>query len=125
MSTYPGTTQSAIDGHLQAFFRKSVDLVLRDYAEEAVLILPDRTLHGLGDIRRFFDAFIGALPAGFLESFRLHRQEFAGELGYIAWEASPWVRLGTDTFLVRSGKIVMQTFAAYPAPAWPDEALRR
>jgi len=72
------------------------------------------TIRGREAIRRFFAQLIGSLPAGFLESFKVHRQELAGDLGYIVWEASPWVRLGTDTFLVKSGKIMMQTFAAYP-----------
>jgi ketosteroid isomerase-like protein len=114
MSASSDAAKSVVDSHLQAFFRQSVDDVLRDYAEESVLIVPDRTLQGIADIRRFFDAFIGTLPAGFLQAFKMHRQEFAGELGYITWEASPWVRLATDTFIVRSGKILMQTFAAYP-----------
>jgi hypothetical protein len=47
----------------------------------------------------------------------MHRQEFVEELGYIVWEAAPWIRLGTDTFVVQNGKIVLQTFAAYP-PSW-------
>ena len=117
MSANPGATQSVIDSHLRAFFGKSVDLVLRDYTEESVLIVPDATLHGLAPIRRFFDAFIGTLPEGFLDAFELRRREFAGELGYIVWEAAPWVRLGTDTFLVRDGRIALQTFAAYPPPS--------
>jgi len=36
-----------------------------------------------------------------------------GEVGYIVWQAEPGVRLATDTFLVRGGKIRIQTFAAY------------
>ena len=39
-------------------------------------------------------------------------------LGYIVWEASRWVSLGTDTILVRDGKTRMQTFAAHPAVDW-------
>ncbi len=106
--------EATIETHLQAFFQKSVDGVVQDYAEESVLIVPGGTLRGIAEIRRFFTEFIGSLPAGFLESFKMLRQELAGDLGYIVWEASPWVRLGTDTFLVRDGKITMQTFAAYP-----------
>jgi ketosteroid isomerase-like protein len=115
MSADSGSTKSVIDSHLQAFSRKSVDGVLRDYTDESVLIVSDGTFRGLSEIRGFFDAMIGALPEGFLEAFKMNRQEFAGELGHIAWEASPWVRLGTDTFIVKNGKIVMQTFAAYPS----------
>jgi hypothetical protein len=34
-----------------------------------------------------------------------------GDLGYITWSAGAALPLGTDTFLVRDGKIVAQTFA--------------
>jgi hypothetical protein len=39
---------------------------------------------------------------------------FDGEIGYIAWKM-PGVALGTDTFVVRDGKIVAQTVAICPA----------
>ncbi len=107
-------TKSVVASHLQAFFQKSVDGILQDYAEDSVLIAPGGALHGLAEIRQFFEAFIGNLPAGFVESFELQRQHFEQDVGYIAWHASPWVRLGTDTFVVRRGKILRQTFAAYP-----------
>jgi ketosteroid isomerase-like protein len=114
MSAQLAHVDSTITSHLEAFFQKSVEGVVRDYTEQSVLIVPNATLRGLSEIRRFFADFIGGLPAGFLESFKLHRKELAGDVGYIVWEASPWVSLATDTFVVRDGKIMMQTFAAYP-----------
>ena len=41
------------------------------------------------------------------------RQEVIGDVAYILWEAKPWFPMATDTFIVRDGKFVMQTFAAY------------
>ena len=38
-----------------------------------------------------------------------------GELAYITWSAGREIPLGTDTFVVRNGKIVAQTVAAYTA----------
>ncbi len=122
MPSNPVSTHAVIDSHLEAFSRKRVDLVLRDYAEGSVLIAPQGTFRGLGEIERFFCEFVGGLPDGFLEAFKMRRQESDGELGHIAWEASPWVEFGTDTFVVRGGKIMMQTFAAFPAPATPWKA---
>ncbi len=114
MSAQLANVESTITSHLAAFFQKSVDGVVRDYTEESVLILPNATLRGVREIRGFFADLIGGLPAGFLESFKIHRKDLVGDLGYIVWEASPWVSLATDTFVVRDGKIMMQTFAAYP-----------
>jgi len=118
MSANRSVVEAVVGNHLQAFFRKSIDGVLEDYAEDAVLIVPGGALQGRNEIRKFFTAFIGGMPAGFLESFKMQRQEFVGEVGYIVWQSSPWVSLGTDTLLVRDGKIRMQTFAAHPAVGW-------
>jgi ketosteroid isomerase-like protein len=114
MSSNSSETEAVVTNHLGAFFKASIDGVVQDYAADSVLIVRDGPLRGMQDIRGFFREFIGTLPVGFLEAFKMHRQEFVGDVGYIVWEALPWVSLGTDTFVVRSGKIVMQTFACYP-----------
>jgi hypothetical protein len=49
----------------------------------------------------------------------MRRQEVHGEIAYIVWKAdtpSLDVPLGTDTFVVRDGKIVVQTFAGQLIP---------
>jgi hypothetical protein len=114
MSSDPGKTEATVNNHLQAFFRKSVDDVVQDYAKDSVLIVSSGPLRGLSEIRSFFKTFIETMPAGFLEAFKMRSQEFVGEIGYIVWDASPWVQFATDTFVVRDGKIMMQTFAAHP-----------
>lgn len=113
MSSKSNKTQAVVTNHLGAFFKASIDGVVQDYAADSVLIVRDGPLRGQ-EIRGFFSNFIGTMPAGFLEAFKMHRQEFVGEVGYIVWEALPWVSLGTDTFVVRDGKIVIQTFACHP-----------
>ncbi len=46
----------------------------------------------------------------------LRRQEAIGDVAYIVWEARPWFGFATDTFVVRDGKILFQTFSAAPVP---------
>ena len=116
MSADPVQTEATLTRHLEAFARSSVDGVMQDYTEESVFVIPDGPLRGLGEIRGFFTAFIENLPAGFLEAFKIRKLEIVGDLGYLLWDASPWVQLGTDTFLVRDGRIALQTFAAHPLP---------
>jgi hypothetical protein len=41
----------------------------------------------------------------------MHRQEIVGEVAYILWERQPQISCATDTFVVRNGKILVQTFA--------------
>ncbi|HET7540861.1 MAG TPA: nuclear transport factor 2 family protein [Polyangiaceae bacterium] len=117
MTTKSNVLEATLTNHLQAFLEASIDGVMRDYAKDAVLITRDGPLRGVSEIRAFFVRFIETLPTGFLQAFKLHRQEFIADVGYIVWDALPWARLGTDSFVVRDGKIVLQTFAAYP-PSW-------
>ncbi len=107
------STAATLGHHLQAF-GEGVEAIMADYTNDSVLITPDATYRGLAEIRDFFTAFVGGLPEGLWDAFRLNRQEVVGELAYIVWEARPWVLLGTDTFVVREGKIVFQTYAAQP-----------
>ena len=121
MSPDQSYTEATLTRHLQAFASSSVDGVMQDYSEESVFVVPDGPLRGLREIRNFFAAFIETMPAGFLQAFKIHKLEIVGELGYLLWEASPWVLLGTDTFLVRNKQIVMQTFAAHPLSWLPGK----
>ena len=109
------STQATLDHHLQSF-AEGIDALMQDYTEHSVVITPDATYRGLAEIRGFATAFIEALPEGIWDSFKISRTEVAGDVAYILWEAKPWFPLGTDTFVVRDGKIVYQTFAAYTAP---------
>ena len=48
----------------------------------------------------------------FLSNLKMAKQEVIGEIAYIAWSVEGMIALGTDTFVIRNGKIVAQTFAA-------------
>jgi len=63
-------------------------------------------------LREFHKAFLTKPPAGFPKAFELLRRDVEGEVAYIVWKAELGVLLATDTFLVRDGKIKVQTFAA-------------
>jgi ketosteroid isomerase-like protein len=106
------STQSTLEHHLQAF-GEGIDSIMQDYTEDSVVVIPEATYRGLEEIRTFFTAFVESLPEGIWDAFQMNRQEVVGEVAYILWEAQPWIPLGTDTFVVRDGKIMYQTFAAY------------
>jgi hypothetical protein len=89
-----------------------VDAVMQHYTDKSVLVTRDATYRGLAEIRQFFTALLTGPTAGFPAAFKLKRQEAAGEMGYIVWEAQPWFPLATDTYVVRDGKFVQQTFTA-------------
>lgn len=113
----PGNTAAVLDHHLRAFMERDVDEIMRNYTEESVLIIPDGIARGLGQIRAVFVDSFDLFTAGF--TMTLHRRVVEGEVAYIFWSATSSkvdVSLATDTFVVRGGKIVVQTFAAQLNP---------
>ena len=106
------TTQAVLDHHLQAVAAADVEGILQDYTEESVLLTPNGPLKGLKALTEFFGGFGTSMP-DFMDGFRMLRQEVVGDVAYIVWESPKYVLLGTDTFVVRNGKIALQTFAAY------------
>ena len=52
-------------------------------------------------------------------SFDMKCQEVHGDVAYIVWKAETpklVVEMGTDTFVVRNGKIAVQTFSVHMVP---------
>jgi ketosteroid isomerase-like protein len=112
------TTSDVVDQHMKCFAKRDLDGVLADYSSDAVLFIPGRPLKGLGEITPFFQAFLAefAKPGA---SFSMQQQSADGEYAYILWSAETAdnsYESATDTFVVRDGKIVAQSFAAKITP---------
>jgi ketosteroid isomerase-like protein len=110
-STITQQTADTLHHHLGALVQGDLEAILSDYTDESVLFLPDSTLHGRDAVRNFFATLLATLPADWLAQFKMHRQDVVGEVAYIFWQAPPAFPLATDTFVVRDGKIMVQTFA--------------
>ena len=118
MDIKPSDTESVVQNHLQAFVQqKGVDAILRDYDDNARFLSESRTYYGKREIRDFFEAFIASLPPNATDRFSLRTLRVEGEIAYITWSVGSQVLLGTDTFVVRNGRIVSQTFAMHAAAA--------
>ena len=114
MKAQPDSTEAIVRNHLQAFVeQKGIDAILSDYDDNARFHSEARTYQGKQEIGDFFTSFIASLPAGATDRFSLRTLRVDGELAYITWSAGREIPLGTDTFVVRNGKIVSQTLAAY------------
>ena len=107
----PMSTEAVLRNHLRAA-KEGVDAVMQDYTDQSVLITHDATYRGLAEIRRFFTVLFKELPAGFFDAMKMNRQEIVGEVAYILWERMPIISQATDTFVVRNGRILFQTFTA-------------
>ena len=111
--TTTDATHATITHHLDAVSRRDVDDVLRDYSPESVIFTPDGPLRGLDKVREFYRSFFAAVPASFMSEFELLRQDVDGDVAYIVWRCGSFSPLGTDTFIVRDGKIHVQSYAVY------------
>jgi ketosteroid isomerase-like protein len=108
------TTNAVLDRHLKSFADGDLDGILADYSSDAVLFIPTGPLKGPDAIKPLFQGLISefAKPGS---SFSMQRQCIDGDYAYILWTAETAdnsYEFATDTFFVRDGKIVTQSFAA-------------
>jgi hypothetical protein len=115
---FTAATEKVVRNHLETFLeRKGIAAIVADYDDTARFHSSTRVYAGPAEIGEFFAAFIGSLPSGAYDRFALGSLRVDGELAFITWSIGADVPLGTDTFVVRNGKIVSQTFAMYAAPS--------
>ena len=108
------STEVILTHHLNAF-GEGVDSIMSDYTESSVLFTPDGPIAGEGPIREFFDGFLRNSPPELLRAMTLVRKDIRGDVAYIMWKAEPFIPLATDTFVIRDGKIAVQTYAVLAA----------
>jgi ketosteroid isomerase-like protein len=116
MANQAQQASAVLDHHLKAF-GVGLDELMKDYTDASTIIGPEGPIRGTAAIRKMFQGLLGALPADFIPKLAITRREVHGDVAYIAWNVPPYCPLGTDTFVVRNGKIAVQTFAFYIPPA--------
>jgi ketosteroid isomerase-like protein len=112
------STKDVLDHHLKALKQGDVNAVLSDYAPGAVLFTKDGTLKGADAIRPLFEAVIAEFAKPGATS-NMKQQLVDGDHAYILWTAETAdniYELATDTFVVKEGKIVAQSFTAKITP---------
>ena len=112
------STSDVLDRHLKSFAEHDVNSVVSDYSLDAVLFAPSGPLKGPDAIKPLFEALISefAKPGS---SFTMHLRCIEGDHAYILWTAETpdnSYEFATDTFVVRNGKIIAQSFAAKIKP---------
>jgi ketosteroid isomerase-like protein len=112
------STKDVLDNHLKCFGEGDLKGILSDYAPGAVLFTSDGPLRGADEIRPLFQAMIAEFekPGA---TFSMKQQSVEGEYAYILWAAETAdnvYEMATDTFVVRDGKIVAQSFTGKITP---------
>ena len=111
-------TSEVLDRHFKAFLENDMELMMADYADDAILILPDTTYIGKEQIKSSFTNAFKMFPKEG-SSLTMDKKTINNNIAYIIWHGkSPdWeVEFGTDTFVIEDGKIQRQTFAAVMKP---------
>jgi len=112
------TTQDVLTHHLACFGKGDLDGIMADYTPASRVFTPNGVLHGTGAIRQLFVTMFEEFAKPGM-SFEMLRQDIDGDTAYIVWKAETAdnrYELGTDTFVVKDGKIVTQTFAGKLSP---------
>jgi hypothetical protein len=112
-STSEDKTKEVLEHHWEAFIQNNMEAVMADYTEESVLITPDKTFRGLAEIQKNFEDAYVKFPKD-QTRFQLTKSVIERDVAYILWQAeTPTFDLtyATDTFVIRDGKIISQTYA--------------
>lgn len=111
-------TRTILEHHVSSFLEGDLDALMNDYTDDSVLFTVDGKLAGRGAIRRLMAGLFAefAQPGA---SFEMRAQNVAGEVAHIVWSGetpSNRYEFATDTFVVRDGRIVYQSFAGKVVP---------
>ena len=88
---------------------------MSDFTESSVLIAPDQTYRGMEEIRSFYAGMFPMATPEFMAAYKMIKQEVSGDTAYLLWSVDGFFELGTDTFVVKDGKIAVQRFATHRA----------
>ena len=106
--------EQVVERHMTAASGRDLNLLMRDYAADAVLITPDGIYKGTPEIQSAFAQLLSQEPYPVLT---MTKQVYADNIGYIVWTMkageSESVN-GSDTFIVRDDKIIVQTVVIFP-----------
>jgi len=112
------STKNVLEHHTRALREGDLNAVLADYASDAVFLTRDGAFKGLDAIRPVFAAIVSEFSKPGLKANRT-QQLIDGDFAYIFWTAETAdnvYEMATDTFVVRDGKIVAQSFTAKVTP---------
>ncbi len=112
------STKDVLDNHLKCFGEGNLDGILADYAPDAVLFTSDGPIVGPDAIKPLFEFMFAEFSKPGTQ-FDMKTQSVEGNYAFILWTAETAdnvYEMGTDTFVVKNGKIVAQSVAVKLAP---------
>jgi hypothetical protein len=108
-------TQEVFDRHFKAFKENNIDMIMADYADDAVLVSINGTANGKAEIKALFERVFKVFPKD-SSNYETIKNVMKGDIAYTVWKCkTPKVeyQFATDTFIIQDGKIIRQTFAGH------------
>jgi ketosteroid isomerase-like protein len=105
------TPHELLQNHWNSVQRGDMDAIVRDYAEDAVLIRPDQTFSGHEGCQNFFHDLFEELEGFAAQQQSVTIDETTVLLEWRASHADGREAIGVDTFIIENGKIRIQTIA--------------
>jgi len=107
------SVEEVLEHHLKHLNSGDLEGTMLDYAPDAFIINMGGVVRGKDEISKFFaDSIKNVLPPE--TTYEMLHKYFEGDMAYMVWTAeSPYVSVpyGTDTFIIKNGLIVEQSFA--------------
>ena len=108
------TPVDLVNRHMAAAAKGDVDAIVADYADDAVAITAGNATQGKAALHAMFAGMLGGGgnangPKPVFKNLKVWQQ---GDVGFVTWEmnsGAPNAVRGTDAFLVKNGKIQVQS----------------
>jgi len=110
VSANPGTTQDVFDHHVAAINAGDIDAIMADYHANAVLIVEGTVFEGEDAIRAFFESVLDICGTINVVSSIV----VVGDIVHQHWTWPEVIAYGTTTFVIRGGRIRVQTDGLVP-----------
>lgn len=103
-------TMAVLDHHIEAALAKNVDMIMSDYAEDAILItnLTEQPLIGFEAIKEFCKGIMQGEPDPNAAPPKFIAKEANNELGFLVFKGEN-NSVGAETYVVKNGKIVFES----------------
>ena len=108
-AVHSAETERVVMRHLAASAAGDASVVPRDYTDDAVVIFGGTPTVGVGAVQRVFEDLYARTQLDLDYTTRV----FEGNIGYVVWTMGALT--GSDTFIVRDGKIAAQTGVVFQA----------
>lgn len=112
------SAKELLEIHTQRFGQGDIEGLLSEYDPNVVVFTQNGVLRGASALRPLFEAMIEEFSMEGV-SFELLSMHADGDHGYMTWKAETPKNsylLGSDTFVLAHGKIVMQSSAILAHP---------